>query len=97
MRWDAEVRSAAVPRLSVPDGLIYTVLRSNRLAPDGEAGQLDDYALTAIDVAGGTVRASTPLGLGLPLDTLQLVGTIVPGRVLYQGTISGILRIAPLE
>jgi hypothetical protein len=97
VRWDTAVRSAAVPRLSVADGLIYTVQRTNRLAPGGEAGQLDDYALTAIDAATGTVKASTPLGLGLPFDTLQLAGTIVPGKVLYQGTISGILRIAAIE
>lgn len=94
VRWDTAVRSAAVPRLSVPDGLIYTVQRTNRLQPGGAAGPLDDYALLAIDAATGAVRSQHLLGLGTLSDTLQLAGTIVPGGVLYQGTISGIYRIA---
>jgi hypothetical protein len=94
VRWDTTVRSAAVPRLSVADGLIYTVQRTNRVQP-GESSALDDYALLALDAATGGVRASHLLGLGLPTDTLQLAGTIVPSGVIYQGTISGIFRIAP--
>ncbi|MCW2991327.1 MAG: hypothetical protein JWM73_1921 [Solirubrobacterales bacterium] len=97
VRWDTGVRSAAVPRLSVADGLIYTVQRTNRLAPGGTASPLDDYALLAIDAETGRVRSTQPLGAGLPADTLQLAGTIVPGGVIYQGTISGIFRIAPLS
>lgn len=95
VRWDVAVRSAAVPRLSVPDGLIYTVQRTNRLDPDGPASNLDDYALLAIDAGTGEVRSQRFLGLSTAHDTLQLAGTIVPGGVLYQGTISGIFRIAP--
>ncbi|MFL5845376.1 MAG: hypothetical protein ACJ762_11830 [Solirubrobacteraceae bacterium] len=93
VRWDTAVRSAAVPRLSVPDGLIYTVQRTNRLQPGGVASALDDYALLAIDAETGAVRSQQLLGLGTLSDTLQLAGTIVPGGVLYQGTISGIYRI----
>jgi hypothetical protein len=93
VRWDTTVRSAAVPRLSVPDALIYTVQRTNRLQP-GTASVLDDYALLAIDAQTGAVRSTRLLAAGLPADTLQLAGTIVPGHVLYQGTISGVFRVA---
>ncbi|MDX6665385.1 MAG: hypothetical protein QOG68_1591 [Solirubrobacteraceae bacterium] len=95
VRWDTTVRSAAVPRLSLADGLIYTVQRTNRLQP-GTSSALDDYSLLAIDAATGAVRSSRLLAAGLPVDTLQLAGTIVPGGVLYQGTISGLFRIAAL-
>lgn len=93
--WDTTVRSAAVPRLSLRDGLLYTVQRTNRLQPDGAATALDDYALTVIDAATGAVRSTRTLGLTTVSDTLQLAGTIVPGGVLYQGTITGLYRIAP--
>ena len=95
VRWDTTVRSAAVPRLSLADGLVYTVQRTNRLNPGGDATLLDDYALLAVDAGTGEVRSTRPFGLGLPSDTLQLAGTIAPDGVLWQGTITGLFRIAP--
>jgi hypothetical protein len=94
VRWDTAVRSAAVPRLSLPDGLLYTVQRTDPLSPDGTS-PLDDYELATIDAATGQVRSTRLLVAGLPADTLQTAGTIAPGHVLYQGTISGIFRVAP--
>jgi hypothetical protein len=94
VRWDAAIRSAAVPRLSLPDGLLYTVQRTDPLSPDGTS-PLDDYELATIDASTGQVRSTRLLAAGLPADTLQTAGTIVPGRVLYQGTISGIFRVVP--
>jgi hypothetical protein len=35
-----------------------------------------------------------PIGATYASETLQLAPTIVPGRVLYQGTITGITRVA---
>jgi hypothetical protein len=91
--WQNAVRSAAVPRLEVPDGLLYTVQRVDPLAATGTSA-LDSYSLVAIDAATGAVRFSVRLGSGALADTLQLSPTIVPGAVMYQGTISGIDRIA---
>jgi hypothetical protein len=92
--WQDTVRSAAVPRLDVPDGILYTVQRTDPLQADG-TGAEDTYSSVAIDAATGDVLHSTLLGAGPLSDTLQLAPTIVPGRVLYQGTISGIDRVAP--
>ncbi|WP_145745191.1 hypothetical protein [Saccharopolyspora dendranthemae] len=82
--WTNEVRSAAVPRFA-GDGLIYT----------SERTRLGGFRYVAIDPNTGAVVNSHPTGFGFFADTLQMVGTITQDRVLYQGTVSGILRIAP--
>jgi hypothetical protein len=93
-RWQDEVHSAAVPRLDVANGILYTVQDSDPLEPDG-TGLADSYGEDAIDAATGQVFHQTPLGATYAFNTLQLAPTIVPGEVMYQGTVTGILRIAP--
>lgn len=101
--WTNTVPSAAVPRLSVADGKIYTVARygalgsgSAGLLPSGSAGGVaDTYKFTVIDAATGTVDSAQSLGATTVQDTLQMVGTIAPGRIQYQGTLSGLFRITP--
>lgn len=91
------------PRLSVADGKIYTIARygalgsgSAGLLPSGSAGGVaDTYKFTVIDAATGTVDSAQSLGATTVQDTLQMVGTIAPGRVQYQGTLSGLFRITP--
>jgi hypothetical protein len=95
-RWQDEVRSAAVPRLDLTNGILYTVQDTDPLEPDG-TGYSDSYSEDAIDAATGQVLHESLLGVGYLFNTLQLSPTIVPGEVMYQGTISGILRIAPLR
>jgi len=94
--WRTRLRSAAVPKLSLPDGLLYTVLRTPALglAPPATT-PLDGFAFTAVDLATGARRgAATPLGTGLLSDALQLAGNADPrGGVYWQGSISGIWRI----
>lgn len=68
--------------------------RTDPLAAD-ETSPADLYSSVAINAATGAVVSTTSIGAGYLSDTLQLAPTIVPGRVLYQGTISGIDRIAP--
>lgn len=92
--WTNSVRVAAVPKLSLPDGLIYTVERVP-LAADATTGPLDRYELVAIEAESGVVRARNAVGSGGLNDTMQIAGTIAPGGVIYQGTIGGVLRIAP--
>jgi hypothetical protein len=92
--WQDHVRSAAVPRLDAADDILYTVQRTDLLDPTGTS-YADTYNVVAIDAATGSVQDSNQIGVGYESDTLQLSPTIVPGRVMYQGTITGIDRIAP--
>jgi hypothetical protein len=92
--WQDGVRSAAVPRLDIRDGILFTVQRTDLLDPTG-ISDADSYSLVAIDAGNGDVLDSGALGIGYESDTLQLSSTIVPGDVMYQGTITGIDRIAP--
>jgi hypothetical protein len=92
--WQDAVRSAAVPRLDVPNSILNTIQRTDPLQSDGTS-DADTYSSVAINAATGAVISTTPIGAGYLSDTLQLSPTIVPGRVLYQGTISGVVRISP--
>lgn len=94
VRWTAPVSSAAVPKLSLADGLLYTVDRQP-LTLDGHGGAFDLYALTAIDAATGKVRSKRPIAATSLADTMQLAGNIGAGGTLWQGDFAGLLRIAP--
>ena len=93
-RWTQALRSAAVPKLSLADGLIYTTARRS-LEGGTDTGPLDTFDAVTVDLANGEVRSRSQLGATAADDTLQLAGNIGPGRVIWQGTISGVLRIAP--
>lgn len=107
--WENDIHSSAVPRLSLADGLLYTITR-DALLPDAVAGSAelnapagvdmaagigDSYFYTAIDASTGDVRARQHIGSTAIVDTLEMVGMITPDRVMYQGTITGLLRISP--
>ncbi|MFC4071103.1 hypothetical protein [Actinoplanes subglobosus] len=82
--WTTATRSAALPRLSVTDGKLYTVVQE---------GLLNTFSLAAIDSATGVVSDRTTLGFGL-VDPLQTAGTVID-RTYYQGTVTGLVRIEP--
>lgn len=86
--WDTTTRSAAVPKLSTADGTITTVL-----AEQGSDGR-ETYSYAVIDAEKGTVLAQQALGQDVG-DPLQMAGTVGPGRVLWQGTLGSLARIAP--
>ncbi|MEU5306189.1 hypothetical protein ACH4YO_26430 [Streptomyces noursei] len=94
VRWDARIRSAAVPKLSVADGMLYTVERTGVLDP-ARTGILDRYDFLAVDAETGRVAHRSHLGTGFLFDTLQMAGNATPGRVWWQGTVTGVVRIAP--
>lgn len=95
LRWTNDVRSAAVPRLSTGDDKLYTTARES---PGGDrTSPFDRFRYTAIDPETGAVVNSEPIGSGFFSDTLEMVGVITPDRVLYQGTVSGIIRVTPEE
>ncbi|MEU6236019.1 hypothetical protein [Kitasatospora sp. NPDC047058] len=92
--WDTELRSSAVPLLSTADGLIHTVLREPAVPGTEATTILDPYYYAEIDPETGTVVRRKWLGSGFVYDTLQMAGTIAPGRVVLQGTVTGVVRIA---
>ncbi|NEW37580.1 hypothetical protein GV792_03125 [Nocardia cyriacigeorgica] len=92
--WTNDTKSAAVPRLSVADGKIYTIARRPTL-PNNSSDIGDSYHYTVIDAATGNVDHRELIGATPLHDTLQMVGTISPDRTLYQGTMTGLFRIAP--
>lgn len=80
--------SAALPRMSTRDNLIYTVTY---------AAKGGGYAFVAIDPADGSVIATTPIGSSVDDNTLQMVGTLGPSRVLYQGTKRGLFSVSAAD
>ncbi|MYT29444.1 MULTISPECIES: hypothetical protein [unclassified Streptomyces] len=94
IRWNAGIRSAAVPKLSVADGMLYTVERTGILDP-ARIGILDRYDFLAVDAGTGRVAGRRRLGTGFLFDTLQMAGNATAGGVWWQGTVTGVVRIAP--
>ncbi|TWV34545.1 hypothetical protein FRZ03_28400, partial [Streptomyces misionensis] len=90
--WNSGVKSAALPRLSLDDGRIYTFTVSG---PTDVVGShtFADYAYAVIDPATGTVQKTSSIGPGLLYNPLQMTGTTAPDGTLYQGTETGVLRI----
>lgn len=93
VRWQNTVRSAAVPRLSLADGYLYTITRDGPL-DGGDTTPLDSYRTAVIDQHTGALVAGERIGAGAMFDTLQMVGTIDAHGVQYQGTLTGVVRIA---
>lgn len=94
VRWNNDVRSAAVPRLSFGDGKLYTMTREP-LGGGDDTTALDRFHYTVIDPKTGGVLAKHHVGTGFFSDTLEMVGVITPEGVLYQGTVSGLVRVEP--
>ncbi|MET9180731.1 hypothetical protein ABZX88_21270 [Kitasatospora aureofaciens] len=93
LAWDTALRSSAVPFLSTGDGLIHTVLREPVIPGTPATTALDPYYYAEIDPRTGAVVRRKWLGSGFLYDTLQMAGTIAPGGVVLQGTVTGIVRI----
>ncbi len=94
LRWENDTRSSAVPTLSTADGLIHTVVRRPLIPGTDTTSLLDPYAYVQLDPATGREVRAHHLGVGSLFDTLQMVGNFAPGGVVYQGTITGVVRIS---
>ncbi|WP_042435388.1 hypothetical protein [Streptacidiphilus anmyonensis] len=90
--WNSDVKSAALPRLSLADGRIYTLTVAG---PTGTLGAqtFASYSYATVDPATGAQLSSSWIGLGLLYNPLQMTGTTAPDGTLYQGTETGVLRI----
>ncbi len=92
--WENHVRSSAVPKLSTADDLIYTVER--RPPFKGNMTTIfDTYFFTVIDSDTGNVLQQSKIGLSFFYDTLHMAGTVGYDGVFWQGTLGGVVRIAP--
>jgi len=84
--WQTQlIASAAEPKLSLADNLIYTVGLSS-----------GTYSLITVDPLTGHLVSSTPYGSASGDNPLQMVSMISPSGVLYQGTERGLLRVEAL-
>ncbi|MCC9308656.1 hypothetical protein LN042_16470 [Kitasatospora sp. RB6PN24] len=90
--WNSDVKSAALPRLSLADGKIYTLTVSGPTDSVG-AQTFASYSYATIDPATGAQLSSSWIGLGLLYNPLQMTGTTGPDGTLYQGTETGVLRV----
>jgi hypothetical protein len=103
------VLSSALPRLSLADNLICTVLVDSTTQGGGPSTQTTvNYSFAAIDADTGAI-VGTPLPLGsntfsgtspdyrdtatYTWNTLQMTGVISPSGVFYQGTAGGIVMV----
>ena len=103
------VLSSALPRLSLADNLIYTVLVDSTTQGGGPSTQTTvNYSFAAIDADTGAI-VGTPLPLGsntfsgtspdyrdtatYTWNTLQMTGVIRPSGVFDQGTAGGIVMV----
>jgi hypothetical protein len=95
--WDNTVRSAAVPKLSLPDNLITTIIRHKPLGDKHGTSVADKFFYAAVDpvtgkqlteqfVGGHHGGGSDPDGWHHRL-----------GGAIYQGTVAGIIRILPVH
>ncbi|WP_438485545.1 hypothetical protein [Streptomyces sp. S186] len=94
IRWNAGIRSAAVPKLSVADGMLYTVERAGILDPARTASWIATTSWPWTRRRAG-VAGRLRLGTGFVFDTLQMAGNATAGGVWWQGTVTGVVRIAP--
>ncbi|WP_236653566.1 hypothetical protein [Streptacidiphilus melanogenes] len=90
--WNSDVKSAALPRLSLADGRIYTLTVAG---PTGSLGAqtFASYSYATVDPATGAPLSRSWIGLGLLYNPLQMTGTTAPDGTLYQGTETGVLRL----
>lgn len=91
-KWTNGIRSAALPKLSIADNLMYTVERSG---PSDKASAVDKYHFVSIDWNTGQKRSSAFFSFGLLSNPLQTAGNIGLDRSYWQGTMNGIIRVLP--
>jgi hypothetical protein len=103
------VLSSALPRLSLTDNLIYTIIVESSTQGEGRTLQTTvRYSFAAVDADTGNV-VGTPLSVGentfngsspdyantgsYSWNTLQMTGVISPSGVFYQGTAGGLFLV----
>ncbi|POX55793.1 hypothetical protein C3489_07865 [Streptomyces sp. Ru71] len=91
--WRSETKSAALPRLSVADGRIYTITVTG---PTGSAAGMNTFAAyhyAVLDSSTGETLRSRYLGTGLLCNPLQMTGTTTADGTFWQGTLTGVVAV----
>jgi hypothetical protein len=87
--WENKVRSAALPHLSIPDGLIYTITRIGfeKTTP------LDIFAYGIVDAGNGNLAMQQPKSATILSDPLQTPTMVLMDKKIMQGNLTGLGRI----
>jgi hypothetical protein len=87
--WENKVRSAALPHLSIADGLIYTITRIgfDKTTP------LDIFAYGVVDPNSGELLLQQPKSATILSDPIQTPTMVLMDHKIMQGNITGIGRI----
>lgn len=90
VKWtNTEVSSpSAIPRLSLGNGIVYTVSKPYR------ADHVDDWYLTALDWRTGTTVFSVRYGSGVLMNNNFTAVTLGPDGTAYIGVAGGLVRIS---
>ena len=87
--WESTVRSAALPHLSVADGLIYTI---TRIGFD-QTTPADIFAFAVIDPSNGKLLLQQPKSATILSDPIQTSCQVLMDKRIMQGNITGLGRI----
>ena len=105
----SSVFSSALPRLSLTDNVIYTIVVDSSTTGEGRNQKTTEtYSFAAVDADTGEIMG-TPLEVGsntfsgtspnyantgsYTWNTLQMTGVISPTGVFYQGTAGGLFLV----
>ncbi|MBO3129118.1 6-pyruvoyl tetrahydrobiopterin synthase [Dermatophilus congolensis] len=86
--WSVPVLSSAVPRWSVADDTIYTIVRPAAGVVTGST-----FEAVTVDPNTGAVTSRTKIARSALRDTLEMVGTITKDGVWWQGAMTGVFRM----
>jgi hypothetical protein len=87
--WDSKIRSAALPHLSIADGLIYTI---TRLGFDNTT-PVDGFAFAVLDPNTGNILLQQPKSASILSDPIQTAAMVLMDNKIMQGNITGLGRI----
>lgn len=87
--WENKVRSAALPHLSIADGLIYTI---TRIGPD-KTTPLDIFAYAVVDPNTGKLLLQQPKSATIFSDPIETPTMVLMDNKIMQGNITGLGRI----
>jgi hypothetical protein len=87
--WDSKIRSAALPHLSIADGLIYTI---TRLGFDNTT-PVDGFAFAVLDPNTGNILLQQPKSASILSDPIQTATMVLMDNKIMQGNITGLGRI----
>lgn len=85
-------RSAALPKLSIPNNVIYTFERSNPWRKSATS-IFDSYYFVVIEPSTGKIISRQYVGFSSLFDTIQQAGLITREGHFYQGILFGVSHI----